>query len=186
MCAAPGGKTMQLASRGAAVTAVDIDPDRAARLRENLARTGLADRVDVVVADALTLEGEWDAVLLDAPCTATGTLRRQPDAAWNRTPADLTPLADLQRDLLRRAASLVGPGGKLVYATCSLEPEEGEEQLAFAAKALGSLAPDPLTEGPAAAFATAEGAMRTLPHSPHPGGELSGLDGFFAARFTRA
>lgn len=185
LCAAPGGKTMQLASRGARVTAVEIDPDRAARLAENLARTRLADRVEVVVADALDMKGRFDAVLLDAPCTATGTLRRQPDVAWAKSPRDLKPLQNLQRDLLRKAASLVVPGGRLVYATCSLEPEEGEDQLAFVSRALPSLELEPITEPAHAAYATPAGALRTLPHLPIPGTSLSGLDGFFAARFRR-
>jgi len=186
MCAAPGGKTMQLAARGARVTAVEIDPDRAARLAENLARTRLADRVEVVVADALAVEGTWDAVLLDAPCTATGTLRRQPDAAWAKSERDLKPLANLQRDLLRKAASLVAPGGRLVYATCSLEPEEGEEQIAFVGGALPSLELLPVADPVAAAYATPEGVLRTLPHLAISGTALAGLDGFFAACFRRS
>jgi 16S rRNA (cytosine967-C5)-methyltransferase len=185
MCAAPGGKTMQLAAGGARVTAVEIDPERAKRLAENLARTRLADRVEVVVADAREVEGSWNAVLLDAPCTATGTLRRQPDAAWNKAPKDLKPLANLQRDLLRKAASVTAPGGRLVYATCSLEAEEGEEQLSFVHRALPSLTVEPIAQPPVNAFATEEGALRTLPHLPIAGTELIGLDGFFAARFRR-
>jgi len=185
MCAAPGGKTMQLAARGARVTAVEIDPERAERLAENLARTRLADRVKVLIADAREVAGTWDAVLLDAPCTATGTLRRQPDAAWNKAPKDLKPLANLQRDLLRRAALVTAPGGRLVYATCSLEPEEGEEQLDFVARALSSLAIEPIEASSTVPFATQAGVLRTLPHLPIPGTDLAGLDGFFAARFRR-
>jgi 16S rRNA (cytosine967-C5)-methyltransferase len=185
MCAAPGGKTMQLAARGARVTAVEIDEGRAARLAENLARTRLADRVDVVVADAREVEGTFDAVLLDAPCTATGTLRRQPDAAWAKSARDLKPLANLQRDLLRRAASLTAPGGRVVFATCSLEPEEGEEHLDFVARALPSLELEPAIGSPAADFARPPGVVRTLPHMAIPGTALTGLDGFFAARLRR-
>ncbi|MCF3934158.1 MFS transporter [Acuticoccus sp. M5D2P5] len=185
LCAAPGGKTMQLAASGARVTAVEIDAGRAARLRENLARTRLADRVDVVVGDALQAEGTYDGVLLDAPCSATGTMRRQPDVAWAKTKADITALSRVQKDLLRHAAARLAPGGSLVYATCSIEPEEGEAQLRFVAKFLPELTLEPITDGPAAAFATEEGAMRTLPHMALEGTDLRGLDGFFAARFRR-
>ncbi|WP_226575054.1 RsmB/NOP family class I SAM-dependent RNA methyltransferase [Acuticoccus sediminis] len=183
MCAAPGGKTMQLAAAGATVTAMEIDPDRAERLRENLARTRLSDRVEVVVADAMDAEGSFDAVLLDAPCSATGTLRRQPDVAFSKSEKDIGLLAHLQQNLLRRAAECVAPGGILVYATCSIEPDEGERQVEFARSALPSLALAPIPEGAASPFVTAEGVMRTLP-SMSIGGER-GLDGFFAARFQR-
>ncbi len=182
LCAAPGGKTMQLAAAGARVTAVEVDAARAERLRENLARTRLSDRVEVVVADALDVGGRYDAVLLDAPCTATGTLRRQPDVAWAKAPGDIASLAAVQRRLLTHAASLVREGGLLVYATCSLEPEEGEGQLAHAAGL--PLALEPVPDGPAAPFRTAEGTMRTLPSLGVPDGP-QGLDGFFAARFRR-
>ncbi|MBJ3777639.1 RsmB/NOP family class I SAM-dependent RNA methyltransferase [Acuticoccus mangrovi] len=185
MCAAPGGKTMQLAARGARVTALELDADRAARIGENLARTHLAEHVRVTVGDALAAEGTYDAVLLDAPCSATGTMRRQPDVAWSKSAADIKALADVQRDLLRRAARCVAPGGTLVFATCSMEPEEGEAHLPFVAEALPELSLDPVTEGPAASFATPEGAMRTLPSMTIPGTDLAGLDGFFAARFRR-
>ncbi|MEO1102187.1 MAG: transcription antitermination factor NusB [Pseudomonadota bacterium] len=185
LCAAPGGKTMQLAAQGATVTAVELDPSRAVRLRENLARTGLLGRVTVVEGDALALDGTFDAVLLDAPCSATGTLRRQPDVAWSKSARDIGALAKVQRALLAHAAGLLRPGGRLVFATCSLEPEEGEAHLGFTREAL-PLALEPIVEGPAAAFATADGAMRTLPHLALPGGAgLVGLDGFFAARFRR-
>ncbi|UOM35532.1 RsmB/NOP family class I SAM-dependent RNA methyltransferase [Acuticoccus sp. I52.16.1] len=184
MCAAPGGKTMQLAAAGAMVTALEIDMARAERLRENLARTRLGERVEVVVADAMDAEGEFDAVLLDAPCSATGTMRRQPDVAFAKTEKDIASLAALQGDLLRRAATCVVPGGTLVYATCSIEPEEGERQAAWAVKAIPELALRPLTEGPAAAFVTPQGIMRTLPSMSI--GEERGMDGFFAARFERA
>ncbi len=183
MCAAPGGKTMQLAAAGAAVTALEIDADRAERLRENLARTRLADRVEVVVGDAMDAAGTFDAVLLDAPCSATGTLRRQPDVAFAKSENDIAMLANLQKDLLRRAAECVAPGGTLVYATCSIEPEEGERQVEWARQALPALSLAPLPEGPAAAFASPQGMLRTLPHMMI--GTERGLDGFFAARFHR-
>jgi 16S rRNA (cytosine967-C5)-methyltransferase len=136
----------------------------------------------VAVGDALAVEGAWDAVLLDAPCSATGTLRRQPDVAWAKRPADIAALARLQRDLLRRAAAAVVPGGTLVFATCSIEPEEGEEHLAFAAGLPLTL--ERVADGPAAPYATPAGTLRTLPFMP--AGEARGLDGFFAARFRRA
>ncbi|WP_108663396.1 RsmB/NOP family class I SAM-dependent RNA methyltransferase [Acuticoccus kandeliae] len=185
LCAAPGGKTMQLAARGAKVTAVEIDPARAERLRENLARTRLSDRVEVVVGDAMEAGGTYDAVLLDAPCSATGTMRRQPDVAWAKSKTDITALSRVQKDLLRHAADRVESGGSLVYATCSIEPEEGEAQIRFVAKHLPALQLDPINEGVPAAFATPEGTMRTLPHMAIPETELRGLDGFFAARFRK-
>ena len=186
LCAAPGGKTMQLAAAGARVTAVEVDAGRAARLGENLARTRLAERVEVIVADARDVTGTFDAVLLDAPCSATGTLRRQPDVAWSKVVTDIAALARLQRTLIVHAAERVRPGGSLVYATCSLEPEEGERQCDFVAAEVPSLALEPIAEGPAAAFANPAGVVRTLPHRPLPGqGGLVGLDGFFAARFRR-
>lgn len=184
LCAAPGGKTMQLAAAGARVTALEIDASRAGRLNENLARTRLADRVTVLVGDAMGAEGAYDAVLLDAPCSATGTLRRQPDVAWAKSASDIAALARLQRDMLRRAARCVAPSGTLVYATCSIEREEGEDHLAFVREALPELVFEAIADGPAAAFANADGAVRTLPFMAHSDG-LSGLDGFFAARFSR-
>ena len=126
LCAAPGGKTAQLAFAGAAVTAVDLAADRIARLQSNLARLKLT--ADCVVADVLDYEPGrlFDAVLLDAPCTATGTIRRHPDIPFLKRPSDVPAMAELQGKLLERAVRLVRPGGILVYATCSLEPEEGE------------------------------------------------------------
>lgn len=186
LCAAPGGKTMQLAAAGARVTAVELDPARAERLAENLARTNLAERVEVVVADALHVSGTYDGVLLDAPCSATGTLRRQPDVAWSKSAADIATLAHMQQSLIRHATERVRPGGLLVYATCSLEPEEGERQCDFIAAEVPALTLEPIADGPAAAFATAAGVVRTLPHHALPDSPgLSGLDGFFAARFRR-
>ncbi|WMS42747.1 transcription antitermination factor NusB [Acuticoccus sp. MNP-M23] len=188
MCAAPGGKTMQLAAAGARVTAVEVDAGRADRLRTNLARTGLADRVEVRVGDAAAIEGTYDAVLLDAPCSSTGTLRRQPDVAWSKSPQDIGSVARSQRALLAHAATLVEPGGKIVLATCSLERQEGEAHLGFVRVQVPQLRLDPITEadGMAHAFATDAGTLRTLTHLPLPGTEgIVGLDGFFAARFVR-
>ena len=126
LCAAPGGKTAQLAARGAQVTAVDISGPRLRRLQENLARLNLkAETVQANVTEWTPPE-PFDAVLLDAPCSATGTIRRNPDIPYLKSEADITALAAVQARLLKRALNLLKPGGQLVYATCSLEPEEGE------------------------------------------------------------
>lgn len=186
MCAAPGGKTMQLAAAGAQVTAVERDAARAQRLRQNLARTKLDERVTVVVADAREVDGVFDAVLLDAPCSATGTLRRQPDVALHRSTADINALRAIQADLIKAAEARTRVGGTMVYATCSLEPEEGEDQLSFVASTLPGLTLDPVRDGPAVPFANAQGAIRTAPHLSIPGTDgLTGMDGFFAARFQK-
>ncbi|AWN42356.1 RsmB/NOP family class I SAM-dependent RNA methyltransferase [Methylobacterium durans] len=190
LCAAPGGKTAQLAAAGARVTAVDRSAPRLERLRQNLARLGLeaevrtGDAVDMPETDA------FDAVLLDAPCSATGTIRRHPDVAWTKTGADLAKLTALQARLLDRAASLVRPGGRLVYCTCSLEPEEGEAQVAaFLARhaAYERVPVEPGEVGGLPDLIGAEGDLRTLP--AHLGGAdpagLGGIDGFFASRLRR-
>jgi 16S rRNA (cytosine967-C5)-methyltransferase len=188
MCAAPGGKTAQLAAAGAAVTALDRSAPRMRRLGENLARLGLA--AEPVVADALAYDAPpFDAVLLDAPCSATGTIRRHPDVAWARTLEDVLKLASLQRRLLDKAAELTRPGGRLVYATCSLEPEEGERQVeAFLQRRPDfRLLPAEAREiGGLADAVTPAGCFRSLPHLlPHPVDRLAGMDGFFAARLVR-
>jgi 16S rRNA (cytosine967-C5)-methyltransferase len=186
-CAAPGGKTAQLAAAGADVTAVDRSAKRLERLRENLRRLGL--RAETRVADAASLdEPPFDAILLDAPCSATGTIRRHPDAAWIKGPEDLVKLADLQSRLLDAAARLLRPGGRLVYCTCSLEPEEGERQAeAFLTRhATFERVPVAADEVGVPDLVTASGDLRTLPsHLPLPDRARSGLDGFFAARFLR-
>ena len=129
LCAAPGGKTAQLAARGAQVTAVDISGPRLRRLQENLARLNLkAETVQANVTEWTPSE-PFDAVLLDAPCSATGTIRRNPDIPYLKSEADITALAAVQARLLKHALNFLKPGGQLVYATCSLEPEEGEEQI---------------------------------------------------------
>jgi 16S rRNA (cytosine967-C5)-methyltransferase len=186
LCAAPGGKTAQLAAAGAVVTAVDQSEARLARLRGNLDRLGLD--AELVTADA----AEWlpgrtfDAVLLDAPCTATGTIRRHPDILRLKRPDDVPALAALQSRLLDRAVSLVKPGGTLVFCTCSLQPQEGPEQVAqLLARHPGiSRAPIAADEcGIAAEWLTPEGDLRTLPfHMPSAESGLAGLDGFYAAR----
>jgi 16S rRNA (cytosine967-C5)-methyltransferase len=184
LCAAPGGKTLQLAAAGAAVVALDRNAARLKRVHENLARTGLT--AEVVAADAAGWDDPrlFDAVLLDAPCTATGTLRRHPEALHAVRPADVANLADVQHRLLDAAADRVKPGGRLVYCVCSLEREEGEGQVpAFLRRRpefrLTSI--DPGAVG-APADAASEHGLRL-----HPGqwAERGGLDGFFIARFDR-
>ena len=187
LCAAPGGKTAQLASAGATVLAVDRSRHRLKRLAENMERLRLA--VDTKVADALALEAEpFDAVLLDAPCSATGTIRRHPDVPWTKREADLAKLVDLQARLLDRAAALTRPGGRLVYCTCSLEPEEGERQAESFLARHPAFAPVPVRadELPGLDEAiTPKGDVRTLPHQGGAALGASGLDGFFIARFSR-
>ncbi len=183
LCAAPGGKTAQLAAAGAEVVAVERDAHRIGRLRENLTRLRLA--AEVVQADAAAWNpgAQFDAVLLDAPCSATGTIRRHPDVPHLKRPGDVPTLAGLQATLIQAAAKLLRPGGRLVFATCSLQPEEGEAQ-ARAAFASG-LAPEPVRpdELPGLDSAlTPEGWVRTRPDLwPEQGG----LDGFFVARFRK-
>ncbi|WP_343518182.1 RsmB/NOP family class I SAM-dependent RNA methyltransferase [Sphingomonas sp.] len=184
LCAAPGGKTLQLAASGWDVTAVDISESRLARLFENLERTGLSAKI--VTADLLTWEPgfEADAVLLDAPCSATGIFRRHPDVLHRVRPRVIAEMAELQARLLPRAARWVRPGGLLVYATCSLEPEEGERQIErFLAEhpefAIDRVLADELPEG---LVAHARGWLRTLPGML---AEQGGLDGFFMVRLMR-
>ena len=180
LCAAPGGKTLQLAAAGAHVTAVDKSEARLKRLRENLTRTKL--EAEIICADALEFKAEpFDAILLDAPCTSTGTLRRHPDVAWLRRPTDVKALADLQAQLVAASAKLLKPGAPLIYAVCSLEPEEGPGIVAAALRDGWKRAP--LTDEVPAEFITADGDMRT-----HPGQwpEIGGLDGFYAARLLRS
>lgn len=184
LCAAPGGKTMQLAALGARVTALDISEARLARLRENLARTGL--QAEIVVADALEWrpEAPFDAVLLDAPCTATGTLRRHPDIAHLRRDSDLGPLVALQDRMLDAAWTMLRPGGRLVFCTCSLLPQEGEARArAFRARTADAI-PAPLDPGEVgdAALIGPGGWLRARPDF-WPA--IGGMDGFFAARFDR-
>jgi 16S rRNA (cytosine967-C5)-methyltransferase len=188
ICAAPGGKTLQLAHARAKVTAVDRSANRLNRVRENLARLGLA--AEMVAADATEWQGgPFDAVLIDAPCSSTGTIRRHPDVAWLKGEADIAQLAGLQRRLLDRAVSLVKPGGRLVYCVCSLEPEEGEQQIEALLAREPSLRRIPVDAGEiggAAEFINAAGDLRTLPsHWPDPEPRMGGVDGFFAARLER-
>lgn len=178
LCAAPGGKTMQLASAGWQVTAIDSSARRLERMQANLDRTGTV--AELVQADAMTWQPAepFDAVLLDAPCTATGTCRRHPDVLHRIGPRQIAELAELQAALLDRAVGWVKPGGQLVYAVCSLEPEEGERQAAQV-----SLAHDPIRaeELPAGLSLSADGWLRT---DPGMLADAGGLDGFFVARWT--
>ncbi|MBN9062531.1 MAG: RsmB/NOP family class I SAM-dependent RNA methyltransferase [Rhizobiales bacterium] len=188
LCAAPGGKTAQLAATGAAVTAIDRSSARLGRLRQNLARLGL--KADIIAADAAAWAGEpADAILLDAPCASTGTIRRHPDVAWTKTETDIASLAALQARLLDHAAGLLKPGGRLVYSTCSLEPEEGERQIETLLERRRDLALDAVlpAEAPALGAAIDErGALRITPDLwPAEEARLSGLDGFYAARLRR-
>ncbi len=185
LCAAPGGKTAALAALGAHVVAVEVSPARVARLEENLARLGL--NAETVTADAI----QWrppapvDAVLLDAPCSGTGTLRRHPDIARLKGPGDIAVLTALQDRLLAAAVEMTAPGGNLVYAACSLQPEEGPERIA-ALLAAGA----PVARAPVAAaevfgradWLSPDGDLRTMPcHLA----ELGGMDGFYACRLRR-
>jgi 16S rRNA (cytosine967-C5)-methyltransferase len=188
LCAAPGGKTAQLALAGAHVTAIDRSPARLARVAENLTRLNLT--AETVAADALEWQAEpFDAVLLDAPCSSTGTIRRHPDVPWLKSEADLGILTALQQRLLDRAAGLLKPGGRLVYCVCSLEPEEGEWQIAALLARDSRLARLPVTPDDIcglAEFISPDGDLRTLPqylHDPDP--RWGGLDGFYAARLVR-
>jgi 16S rRNA (cytosine967-C5)-methyltransferase len=189
LCAAPGGKTAQLAAAGAEVTAIDQSPGRLARLAANLRRLRLT--AELVAADVLAWQPDepFDGVLLDAPCSATGTIRRHPDVPWLKRPDDIAALAELQRRMLDRAAGFVAPGRRLVYCSCSLEPEEGERQAeAFlAAHPHFELEPVAAAEvGGLDAAVTPEGWLRTLPSFAWGGDALTqGMDGFFAARFRR-
>ncbi|WP_248310722.1 RsmB/NOP family class I SAM-dependent RNA methyltransferase [Bosea vaviloviae] len=188
LCAAPGGKTAQLAALGAQVTAVDRSGPRLRRLRANLERLGLT--AEIVTKDATLWEVEpFDAVLLDAPCSATGTIRRHPDVAWTKSPDDRDKLVALQARLLEAAARLTRPGGRLVYCTCSLEPQEGEEQIETFLAAHPDFARKPIEPGEIGGIGEAidrNGDLRTLPHQlRNETPRLSGWSGFYASRLIR-
>ena len=187
LCAAPGGKTLQLLAAGATAVAVDRSKSRLTRIEENLTRVGY--QAEVAMADAETWDDTrtFDVVLLDAPCTSTGTFRRQPDVLWATRPADIAKLADVQHRLLDASAKRVAPGGRLVYCTCSLEREEGETQvLAFLRRhpefSLVKIDPSTahLESGVPLDSVRPEGWVRLLPHQ-RPGGQ----DGFFIAVISR-
>jgi 16S rRNA (cytosine967-C5)-methyltransferase len=188
LCAAPGGKTAQLATAAAHVTAVDRSAPRLALLRENLARLGL--EAETVAADVTSWrDGQFDAVLVDTPCMGTGTIRRHPDIPWLKREADIGGLVDLQRRLLDRAVELVRPGGTLIYCTCSLEPEENEMQVAALLGRHHGLRRVPVVAdeiGGLPELVSAAGDLRTLPyHLRDPDPVMAGLDGFYAARLQR-
>ena len=189
LCAAPGGKTAQLAAAGAEVIAVDRDADRLKRVSENLERLGLA--ANTVAADAASWRPPEPiaAVLLDAPCSATGTLRRHPDIAWLKGPDEIPSLTALQDRLLAAAADMLAPGGRLVYAVCSLLPEEGPARIAALLEGAAPLARDPIAAAEIAGevaglgeLITPEGDLRSLPSQLS---ELGGLDGFYVCRLRR-
>jgi 16S rRNA (cytosine967-C5)-methyltransferase len=184
LCAAPGGKTLQFAASGAQVTAVDIALERIALIEENLARIRVS--ADCVQADARDWRPPAPAplVLLDAPCTATGTIRRHPDLPWLKSAADLTATESLQSELLDAAAEMTAAGGTLVYAVCSLEPEDGIEQIdSFLRRhrefARAPISPDDVFGGE---FVSPKGDLKTLPFH---WAERGGMDGFYAARLKR-
>ncbi len=184
-CAAPGGKTLQLAAAGAEVVALDRSDKRLNRLRQNLERTGLEAEIVVTPAEDWEDARSFDAVLLDAPCTATGTFRRNPEVLRATRPADVAKLADVQHRLLDAAAERVKPGGRLVYCVCSLEREEGETQIiAFLRRnpAFRTAPADPADVGAPGEALTPEGWLRILPSM---WAEKGGLDGFFVARLDR-
>ncbi len=188
LCAAPGGKTAQLAAAGAQVTAVDRSERRLLRVRENLARLNL--EAETITADATEWQaGPFDGVLIDAPCSSTGTIRRHPDIAWLKNETDIAGLADLQRRLLDRSVDLVVPGGTLIFCTCSLETDEGEQQITDFLSREPRVRRKPIENGEISGLdglITSDGDLRSLPcHWPDSETRMGGLDGFFAARLER-
>ncbi|MEM8839336.1 MAG: RsmB/NOP family class I SAM-dependent RNA methyltransferase [Pseudomonadota bacterium] len=200
LCAAPGGKTAFLAARGAFVTAVDHSANRLERLRENLERLSL--NAEVVEADFLDYNPAepFDAVLLDAPCSATGTIRKHPDALWLKEPDQPAALAELQKKMLAKAIDILKPGGTLVFCTCSLQPEEGEDIASYAGKSMPQIDLKPISVDEVFGLdtiVTEHGTIRTLPShltvtiddsvsdESEKSRSLNGLDGFFIARFVK-
>ena len=183
LCAAPGGKTMQLAARGATVTAVDASASRMTRVGQNMTRVGLM--ADVQVADAFDVTGQWDAVLLDAPCSATGTMRRHPDLPYAKDGSEFGALIDQQSAMIDHALSLVKPGGRLVFCTCSLLPDEGEVQIEEALERHPDVTIDRAAleqPGVDLAWITEEGGLRLRPDY---WAEIGGMDGFYMAVLTK-
>jgi len=188
-CAAPGGKAAQLAASGADVIAIDRSAERLKILAANFERLHL--QAEMIVADVTSLKGlSFDAILIDPPCTGTGTIRRHPDIAWIKKASDIAALAALQARMLDKAAEMVKPGGLIVYCTCSIEPEEGELQIQSFLRRnpdISRLPIEPAEVGGLAEILNESGDMRTLPsHLPADNPRLSGLDGFFAARLVRS
>ncbi len=185
LCAAPGGKTLQLCATGAQVTALDRSAKRLDRVRENLLRVGLSAELIATDASAFDDGRHFNAVLLDAPCSATGTFRRHPDVLWGARPTDIGQLSAVQSRLLDAAARLTAPKGRLVYSVCSLEAEEGEAQVAAFLARRPEFVRRPITPdryGLTDDAATKDGDLRLLPGADVPSG---GQDGFFIARFDR-
>jgi len=187
LCAAPGGKTAQLIKAGYKVTALDSDGTRLPRLRQNMERLGYAP--GVVEADAANYDptSPFDGILLDAPCSATGTFRRHPEVLWNRSARDIAGRVTLQQALLTNAFRCLAPGGTLIYCVCSLEPAEGEQQVTWALDALPGLDLWPIARDEMTGLeqaVSAEGLIRTHP-AMSPGNGNAGMDGFFVARFRR-
>lgn len=179
LCAAPGGKTMQLAAAGAEVTAVDQSHPRMQRVKENLTRVGL--KAKTLTKDARAVEGEFDAILLDAPCSATGTIRRHPDLPYAKDGSEFGDLIELQSELIDHAWSLLKPGGRLVFCTCSLLPDEGEVQVDEALERHGDMTVDRAAldvAGVEAAWITEEGGLRLRPDF---WANKGGMDGFYIA-----
>ena len=188
MCAAPGGKTAQLAAQGANVIALDRSSKRLERLKENMARLGLSDRAEVIVADAgaWTPKDKFDYILLDAPCSATGTIRRHPDILHSKRERDIAQLAALQERLLDHAFSLLNSGGVLIYCTCSLQKREGENQVSRfleRQKDAHKIAVQPDEVGGVTEILDAHGDVRILPYHRAASG---GMDGFFISRIGKA
>jgi 16S rRNA (cytosine967-C5)-methyltransferase len=181
LCAAPGGKTAQLAAAGANVIAVDLAFERMKRVMTNLARLNLKAKIEVGDAHTWRPKEPADAVLLDAPCTATGTVRRHPDVLWRKDLSDVMAQAAVQHRLLAAAAEMVKPGGLLIYCVCSLAREEGEDIVDAFLSSHPALTRVPVTPAESE-FATPAGDLRTLPNQWR---EQGGLDGFYAARLRR-
>jgi 16S rRNA (cytosine967-C5)-methyltransferase len=185
LCAAPGGKTAQLAAAGARVIAVDRSARRMTQLAKNMARLGLAVETVVAEAEQWTPPGPVDAVLVDAPCSATGTIRRHPDAMWLKRAEDIPIFAATQERVLRAALAMLRPGGMLVYAVCSLQPEEGPAQIARLLESGAAPRRVPILAaelGGLAELVTAEGDLRSFPFQL---AERGGMDAFFAARLEK-
>ena len=184
LCAAPGGKTLQLAAAGATVTALDISDSRLERVRENLRRTGL--KANVIAGDALEHQGQYDAILLDAPCSATGTIRRHPDLPFAKDGSEFAGLIALQTQMLAHAWTLLKPGGRLVYCTCSLLPDEGEVQIEEALDQHPDMKIDRNAlkiAGVDQEWVTPEGGLRLRPDY---WAELGGMDGFYIACLNKS
>ncbi|MCS6761476.1 MAG: MFS transporter [Candidatus Devosia symbiotica] len=188
LCAAPGGKTAQLVKAGYAVTALDADAKRMGRLQENLARLHYSAKTIVGDAGNFAPNMLYKGVLLDAPCSATGTFRRHPEIIWHRSVGDVAGRVRLQRSLLTNAFRCLDRGGVLIYCVCSLEPAEGEEQVDWALPSLPGLKLWPVTSDEMTGLesaVTGNGLVRTHP-GMMPGGHPGGMDGFFVARFRRS